>query len=126
MKKIDVTTRTKDTETGYIGQYIIGEDFGPAVRCCRCGGRGMWKPPRQLESPLCLKCFDEWFESDIIKKYESPCYNTISTKRWRAAFAEFLATKPKKIDIQAHNRRIESEDSIIKALFPQYFPKKSN
>lgn len=109
--------RTRDPETGYIGQNILGEDFGSEVRCCRCGGRGMFKPPRQEESPLCLQCFDEWFDSKILDKHRSP-HGRISDKRWKAAFNEFLQTKPKEIDIQAHNHRIESTDRQFFDMFP--------
>ena len=115
-----VCGRTVDPETGYIGQNTLGDDFGPEVRCCRCGGRGMWKPPRQEESPLCLRCFDEWFDSKILDKHRSP-QGRITDKRWKAAFNEFLQTKPKETDIEAHNQRIKSGDRIIHTLFPQFF-----
>lgn len=120
---MDATARTRDPETGYLGQNTLGEDFGPEIRCCRCGGRAMWKPPRQPESPLCLQCSDELFNSDIWDKCKTPKYDRINNKKWKATFAEFLTAKPKQIDIQDHNRRIEYRGKFIHAMFPQYFSK---
>lgn len=77
----------------------------------------MWKPPKQEESPLCLQCFDEWFESDFLDRHRSP-HGRISAKRWKAAFNEFLQTKPKVINIETHNRRIESGDELFFGMFP--------
>ena len=77
----------------------------------------MFKPPRLEKSPLCLQCFDEWFDSKILDKHRSP-HGRISDKRWEAAFNEFLRTKPKEIDIQAHNRQIESKDRLFFGMFP--------
>jgi len=113
--------RTRDPETGYICRNFLGEDYGSEVRCRRCGGRGMWHGGDNFnrETILCLRCADDWFEA------ARPLFNKhgwrdarSSPKKWMAAFNEFLQTKPKEIDIQVHNHRIESKDRRFFGMFP--------
>lgn len=118
-----ISRRAMDPETGYITQHLneLGVTTFPSpVRCCRCGGYGLWEAPRSHQV-LCLKCHDEWMEcgSKYLKKHGY----VWSKKKWIAAFNEFLQTKPGKIDVGTHNRKIESSDRVIHAMFPQYFKK---
>lgn len=111
-------SRTRDPETGYIGEIALGKDLGRDSRCVRCGGRGMrkWPPDSVKHEVLCLHCSDEWFDKGHIfldkHKY------VWSHKKWWAAFNEFLATKPTEVDIASHNRRIEAGDRILHRMFP--------
>lgn len=113
--------RTRDPETGYIGQMSLGEDYGPDVRCRRCGGRGMVSrpvhEPLNLETILCLRCSDDWHMSDLLEKHGY----VWSHKKWMAAFNEFCETKPKEIDIEMHNRVIQRRDKLIHKTFPSLF-----
>lgn len=120
-----LSRRAVDPETGYIARHLnkLGvTTFLSPVRCCRCGGYGMWEVPRSRQA-LCLKCLDEWMEcgSKYLKKHGF----VSSKKKWMAAFNEFLQTKPKEIDVADHNRRIESGDRFIHKMLPQYFEEKS-
>ena len=114
--------RTRDPETGYICQNFLGKDYGPEVRCRRCGGRGMWYRGDEFdpETILCLKCADEWFGPVADALFEKHGWKDMrsSPKKWMAAFNEFCQTKPKEIDIQAHNHRIESTDRQFFGMFP--------
>lgn len=114
-------TRTVDPETGYIGKEWLGRDYGPAVRCRRCNGRGMWHRGDNLdpETILCLRCADDWFEAagPLFDKHGFRDMRS-SPKKWMAAFNEFLQTKPEGIDIQAHNRRIITTDELFFSMFP--------
>ncbi len=116
--------RTVDPETGYIGRTWLGKDYGADVRCRRCGGRGMWHRGDEFDpnTILCLKCADDWFEmaGPLFAKYGWRDMRS-NPKKWMAAFDEFCQTKPKELDVKAHNREIKSKDRVIHAMFPQYF-----
>ena len=123
-----VSRRAVCPETGYIAWHLneLGVTTFPSpVRCCRCGGYGMWEVPRNHQV-LCLKCLDEWMEcgSGYRRKHGWRDMRS-SSKKWMAAFNEFCQTKPKSISIEAHNREIESGDRVIHAMFPQYYKQRS-
>jgi hypothetical protein len=116
--------RTKDPETGYIGQLWVGHNYGPDVRCRRCGGRGMWcrgagVATLDLETILCLRCADEWHKKagDLFDKHGWKDMRS-SPKKRMAAFNDFCQTKPVEVDIAVHNRRIESDDNLFFGAFP--------
>jgi len=109
--------RTRDPETGYIGRYHTGQDLGIDARCRRCGGRGMWRAGGRFDhydTTLCLRCVDDWHESDLLEKHGY----SWSRKKWIAAFEEFLQTKPSEVDIATHNRKIESTDELFFKMNP--------
>ena len=112
--------RSRDPETGYIAQTWKGTDYGPDVRCARCGGRGMWRPGGEPDpqTVLCLRCADDWHDDDSL--FEKHGWKDMRSghKKWMAAFNEFLQTKPKDIDIQAHNAQIERSDDLFFKAFP--------
>lgn len=113
--------RSRDPETGYIARTWKGTDYGPDVRCTRCGASGMWRPRGEPDPKrvLCLRCADDWHDmaDPLFKKYGWKDTRS-GHKKWAAAFNEFLQTKPKEIDIQAHNERIERRDSLFFKAHP--------
>lgn len=114
--------RSRDPETGYIAENWRGTDYGPDVRCMRCGGRGMWQPAGKAPDPkvvICLRCADDWhiMAHSLFKKHGWKDGRS-GHKKWDAAYNEFLQTKPKEIDIQAHNEQIEGRDRLFFNAFP--------
>lgn len=109
-----------DPVTGYIARHLnaAAELLDGTKPCQRCGGCGMYGPAR-LGVLVCLRCWDEWDEvgSKLLAKHGY----VSSHKKWHAAFQEFCETKPRKVDVKAHNRAVLEEDGAIKALLPQYF-----
>jgi len=82
-----------DPETGYRARTKVGHDYGPGVRCDRCTGRGMCRYPG--EHILCLRCADDWYESDILERHMPGILNK---KKWESAYQEFLSTVPGRAD----------------------------
>lgn len=113
--------RTRDPETGYIGQTWTGKDYGENVRCARCDGRGMVQIPLYSEEfkIVCLRCADDWdnMTQELFAKHGFK--DARNRKAWWAAFNEFLRTKPKEIDIKVHNARIKTTDDLFFRAFPQ-------
>lgn len=72
---------------------------------------------------MCLKCADEWFGPVAQTLFDKHGWKDCRSghKKWMAAFDEFCQTEPKELDIEGHNRQIESGDRVIHAMFPQYF-----
>jgi len=67
---------------------------------------------------LCLRCADDWYAEDSLFEKHGWKDARSGHKKWMAAFNEFLQTKPKEIDMQAHNERIERKDELFFTLFP--------
>lgn len=115
--------RSKDPETGYIGQGSVGIDYGEHIRCKRCGGRGMVSipvnQPLNPEKVICLRCSDDWdnMASTLFDKHGWRDARS-NRKKWDAAYDEFLQTKPTEVDVAAHNQRIESTNRQFFGMFP--------
>lgn len=115
-----MSQRAVDPVTGYISRntntvhLLDGE-----TPCRRCGGVGLWEPEgaRGQGIVLCLRCGDDWFNSGLLKKHRY----ISSHKKWMAAFNEFCQTRPKEIDIEAHNQAISAGDQVVRAWLPEYF-----
>lgn len=112
--------RAVDPVTGYIARNMnCVHLLDGKTPCRRCGGVGLWEPGGAKEQGivLCLRCQDDWHKSDLLEKHGY----VWGHKKWMAAFNEFCQTKPKEIDVKAHNQDIVAEDRAIRALLPEYF-----
>lgn len=117
--------RAVDPVTGYISKDRAADKLlDGKIPCRRCGGMGLCgirDPEDEDFSPelvLCLKCWDEWGDdaSRLLKKHGY----VYSKKKWLAAFTEFCSTKPKVIDIKAHNQDILNEQRLLDLQFPKH------
>ena len=118
-----------DDESGYIGSHCLAKKYDPPQKCERCGKPAAWNAGGDVpHSYLCLQCADEWHEfTPTIAEFHE---GRMTSTKWFAGFNEFMATKPKKINLKEHNRQIMAEHEYIKAslrvfrpdLYKQWYP----
>lgn len=89
-----------DPDSGYRSSHTTARDYGPDVRCKRCGGRALWAPVTEnadvddMERALCLRCADEWARATGVlfpKHGWKDARN--GDQKWHGAFQEFVESE---------------------------------
>ena len=118
--------RWYDDETGYISSHYLAKKYNPPQKCERCGKPAAWNASGDVpHSYLCLQCADEWHEfAPTVAGFHE---GRMTKQKWFDAFNSFLATKPKKIDTEEHNRKVLQNSQEIrmamKLVYPELYKK---
>ncbi len=120
-----------DDENGYVGEHYLAKKFDPPQKCERCGKIAAWAAGGdESHSYLCLQCADEWSEyTPTIPGFHE---GRMSKKKWFDGFNSFLATKPRVLNLEEHNRMVLTEFEYIRGslkvanpeLYKEWFPGK--